>query len=542
MFNIRFTQTSIDHALQIMERLAQLPCAKPFLLPVDPVRDGVPNYYHIITQPIDISLINEKLLLIKYNFVHEWIRDMFQIRDNAKTFNGANSFIYLLSRRLIEHFEKELKEFYIYNSRLWTKRYQEISKKLQEQMKQVPSILSNQGQGSTRSDQLISQNISSLILNDSQTRKPIPIQNSTNYFNPKPLNSSTINPRFESNNELPSNDHFNNPQPIFVQQKPEEPQPNPPIINENTDHKEPANNFNNDLELHDNEVSHFKEDAHPTSAFHPIPQSNTSIFSFGQSSSSRTGSIFGDIDPLSLPPTLPKGDSSSTTFSKNDTLKMNSSSTESFSAKPQLNFPQNSIFKFPNSTSITPQMPPPPQHPIFPQPQFQQQQQQHINGNYRPNFYGIASSLIADPSTISPPEIGPIVNSKPNFKSESDSTIPYVPEPAIPTSLSATSTMNNTDMNPIFSHSIRFINSTKSDDKISEQKKLLILQGSPFVNSFSDMLTINRILSMKEPNLSTTNNEIDLALLSPSTIDEVLRVIGQKMKFYNRPVHTNLDS
>lgn len=551
MFNIHFTQASIDHALQIMEKLAQLPCARPFLLPVDPIRDEVPNYYHVITQPIDISLINEKLLLLKYNYVHEWIRDMFQIRDNAKTFNGANSFIYLLSRRLIEHFEHELKEFYIYNTKLWTKRYQEISKKLTEQMKQIPSILSSQGQSSARVDQLMSQNITSLILSESQQRKPVQISSNSN-FAPSSQKGPSLVSKFEPVNEIPPNDRLETVKPILIQRPLEAPQLIPKPSVENQPSKEFVDNFKDDFESHKSEISFVKEESKVPPMFQNPPQPKQSIFGLDKPQSSISGSIFGDIDPLSLPPTLPMSDSPSTSFAKNNPFLNNSSksmTSESLFPKPASLAPQSSL-NFPVSTSIPNQVPRLTQQSIFPQQHFQPQQQ--INDHrYRTNLYGMVNSIFADPTTISPPEIGPIGNSKPNAISEGKSLSPmsYMPESTMATALTSSSVMNNTDSQS-FSPSFKLTNSSKSTDQINEQKKLFIMHYISLFNNFSDMFTLNRIISMHEPQFLFSNNEIDLALLSPSTINSIVNFMGERInssKSGNNPAmsnaaNSNLDS
>ncbi|OHT10339.1 hypothetical protein TRFO_20479 [Tritrichomonas foetus] len=138
-----FTSASYAHAVRIMESLAQCPCAKPFLLPVDPLRDHLLHYYQIITTPIDISLIIDRLLIQKYQTVESWIQDVYLIRDNARAYNGETSFVYQLSLCLMKQFEKRLEEFYVHGGHQWTRTYLSITKKLQKQIKQLPPSLSS---------------------------------------------------------------------------------------------------------------------------------------------------------------------------------------------------------------------------------------------------------------------------------------------------------------------------------------------------------------------------------------------------------------
>lgn len=139
MFKQPFTEASLRAAIQIMDDLSQSPCAKEFLLPVDP--DHVPNYYQIITEPIYLYLISENLLLHKYQTIDQWITDVYRIKNNARKFNGDRSFIYSLAVVLCKKFEKHLQEFYKFDHKIWIQVYSLISRKLQKQMKQIPTKL-----------------------------------------------------------------------------------------------------------------------------------------------------------------------------------------------------------------------------------------------------------------------------------------------------------------------------------------------------------------------------------------------------------------
>ncbi|KAK8884199.1 hypothetical protein M9Y10_043305 [Tritrichomonas musculus] len=559
MFNIPFTQTSIDHALQIMEKLAQLPCAKPFLLPVDPVRDQVPNYYHVVTRPIDISLINEKLLLIKYTFVHEWVRDMFLIRDNAKLFNGSNSFIYLLARRLIEHFEHELKGFYIYNAGLWTKRYQELSKKLQDQMKQFPVVLSSQNQNIIRPDQLISQNISSLILNESQSHRltSLPLHNNIS-ISPKILQDQNMNSKIEPDIELPANylsEDIQISQRNSLTPKQSDNHLIQPVIetNRHPPQAAPAEKFETIFDQKDIDFAFSKEQRQTSTIFKPQqqPQPQTSIFGIGKEQKLKASSIFGDLDPLSLPPILPMGDTPPPS-SNNNSLQANpmkATNSEIFPpSKPAISTTPTPVNTFSNSPQFPLHIPQSAQQPIFPQQPVHPHYQP--DSRHRPNFYGI-NNLKPDPLTISPPEIGPIVNTKQNMGNDSQSPLPFIPESTMTASLTSTSSMNNMDTNSNITHSLKFINTAISANQMTEQKKLFIMRYISLFNNFTDMMTIYRIISIHEPQYSFTNNEIDLAAISPSTVNELANFMHHKMNSsksgfnrvsYHNTANNNLDT
>ena len=68
-------------------------------------------------------------------------------------------------------------------------------------MKRFPVVLSSQAQNSNRADQLMPQDMSALILNESQIHRSTPIQNNLS-ISPKPIQLSNLNQKFESNNEF----------------------------------------------------------------------------------------------------------------------------------------------------------------------------------------------------------------------------------------------------------------------------------------------------------------------------------------------------
>lgn len=50
----------------ILNQLKKHKSASPFLMPVDPKRDGIPNYFDIVKQPMDLSTIEHNLTEGRY--------------------------------------------------------------------------------------------------------------------------------------------------------------------------------------------------------------------------------------------------------------------------------------------------------------------------------------------------------------------------------------------------------------------------------------------------------------------------------------------
>lgn len=103
--SIKMSPMETKKAIQIMNRLSKYPCAKIFLEPVDP--NIFPGYYDLIIEPVDISMINQRLKSNDYRVCSEWKHDMKQISINAGTFWGHGSAQEALASRLYLRFEKE---------------------------------------------------------------------------------------------------------------------------------------------------------------------------------------------------------------------------------------------------------------------------------------------------------------------------------------------------------------------------------------------------------------------------------------------------
>ncbi|EAY06782.1 Bromodomain containing protein [Trichomonas vaginalis G3] len=73
--------------------LMKWPLTTKFRAPVDPIKDGAPNYLEIVKNPIDLSTIKKKLHSNEYKTAKDFVDDVKLIYENAKLFNGENSMI-----------------------------------------------------------------------------------------------------------------------------------------------------------------------------------------------------------------------------------------------------------------------------------------------------------------------------------------------------------------------------------------------------------------------------------------------------------------
>jgi hypothetical protein len=86
---------------KLLSDVRRLPISSSFREPVDPVRDGVPDYHQIVNQPMDLRTMKRKLSASEYGSVQAFIDDIQLICDNAKKFHGAKSIFRLIAHDIM---------------------------------------------------------------------------------------------------------------------------------------------------------------------------------------------------------------------------------------------------------------------------------------------------------------------------------------------------------------------------------------------------------------------------------------------------------
>ncbi|OAC99835.1 hypothetical protein MUCCIDRAFT_147175, partial [Mucor lusitanicus CBS 277.49] len=84
--------------------------AAPFLKPVDYIKLNVPDYPTIITQPMDLELVEKKLGGSEYTTVDDFISDVRLIFHNCFKYNGPEAMISVLCQNVESAFEKSLRQ------------------------------------------------------------------------------------------------------------------------------------------------------------------------------------------------------------------------------------------------------------------------------------------------------------------------------------------------------------------------------------------------------------------------------------------------
>ncbi|CCO30134.1 transcription initiation factor TFIID subunit D2 [Rhizoctonia solani AG-1 IB] len=99
--------------VSMLDKLCEQSCAVWFLLPVDPVRQNVPDYHDIIPKrdARDLSLIKTNIESGKYDSLEALTADVYLMQANAVKFNGEYSNVAADARTFITSFETALAAF-----------------------------------------------------------------------------------------------------------------------------------------------------------------------------------------------------------------------------------------------------------------------------------------------------------------------------------------------------------------------------------------------------------------------------------------------
>ena len=85
------TQLQHKHCMRTIQNIKRIQSSTAFRQPVDCVALNIPNYPSVITKPMDLRTLEEKLKDSKYPTVDAFTEDFNQIVQNCETFNGRES-------------------------------------------------------------------------------------------------------------------------------------------------------------------------------------------------------------------------------------------------------------------------------------------------------------------------------------------------------------------------------------------------------------------------------------------------------------------
>ena len=121
------------------EKLYNHPLSILYLEPVDPEKDHAPDYFDIISKPMDLGTVKKKLEEGKYKSTKDWFNDVNLVFQNSKRYvNDSKTLIWnaadILQKKALDYYMHTPKS----ESDLWTLEVQKISKKIDNLLSAAP--------------------------------------------------------------------------------------------------------------------------------------------------------------------------------------------------------------------------------------------------------------------------------------------------------------------------------------------------------------------------------------------------------------------
>ncbi|KAF0734538.1 hypothetical protein Ae201684_008780 [Aphanomyces euteiches] len=93
----------------ILKNLIANPKSVPFLVPVDPVALGIPDYFKVIKEPMDLGTVRGNLENGVYPDPYSFAEQVRLVFNNAMLYNAAHTQVHVFAQKLLEDFEKKMK-------------------------------------------------------------------------------------------------------------------------------------------------------------------------------------------------------------------------------------------------------------------------------------------------------------------------------------------------------------------------------------------------------------------------------------------------
>jgi hypothetical protein len=148
----KLTKFQQSKCLEITEKLINFPICAPFVEMVDPDRDGAPDYFDVISEPMALAEIKRKLANNEYESVQAWEHDVNLIWANAKTYNGEDTLFTHMAMEASLWFNHKMKRFPSTQEEDWTGKIQRTAKKLHDVLAHPPAELDPNGKLSAVAD------------------------------------------------------------------------------------------------------------------------------------------------------------------------------------------------------------------------------------------------------------------------------------------------------------------------------------------------------------------------------------------------------
>lgn len=128
----------------VMSKIREHPISEMFIEPVDPERDGAPDYLKTIKKPMDLGTVQKKLDQKQYKNIQEWKDDMNLITTNATQYNGKKSPVGVVAVELQKLFREYARGISDGSSLTWYNQLLDIKRDIKAHVMQ--RILREQGE------------------------------------------------------------------------------------------------------------------------------------------------------------------------------------------------------------------------------------------------------------------------------------------------------------------------------------------------------------------------------------------------------------
>lgn len=126
--------------LDAMDKIEEHQISKMFSQPVDPIADNCPNYFEIITRPMDLGTARRKLENDEYCTVDEWKSDIDLIWTNTLTFNGSKTLVSVLAKHLQTIFKEITSTLTSDPEADWNTKFEKLKAECNAIIKAAPKI------------------------------------------------------------------------------------------------------------------------------------------------------------------------------------------------------------------------------------------------------------------------------------------------------------------------------------------------------------------------------------------------------------------
>ncbi len=110
-FSKSMARKHLKYCTAALKEMKKHPSSGLFLEPVDPVKYGIPDYFDIIKQPMDLGTVEAKLNALQYTTVADFESDVRLIFSNCILYNGVDHPVSQQARELESLFNIQLSSF-----------------------------------------------------------------------------------------------------------------------------------------------------------------------------------------------------------------------------------------------------------------------------------------------------------------------------------------------------------------------------------------------------------------------------------------------